>query len=133
MYEILLRYASEANPIKLFTAVIYLALPANIRLGWKGLVGTNTLAYYENSKIMAVKGFIGLALALSTNIRLGWKILVKCCQCPKKFYETSTATVFIIWISHLRICCCNLMLFPELMVARKDLFPVALTLKKTRV
>ncbi len=23
------------------------ALPANIRLGWKGLPGTNTLAYYE--------------------------------------------------------------------------------------
>jgi hypothetical protein len=23
-------------------------LPANIRLGWKGLPGTNTLAYYEN-------------------------------------------------------------------------------------
>ncbi len=26
-----------------------LALCANIRLGWKGLPGTNTLAYYENS------------------------------------------------------------------------------------
>ncbi len=25
-----------------------LALPANIRLGWKSLPGTNTLAYYEN-------------------------------------------------------------------------------------
>ncbi len=25
-----------------------LALPANIRLGWKGLPETNTLAYYEN-------------------------------------------------------------------------------------
>jgi predicted small integral membrane protein len=25
-----------------------LALSANIRLGWKGLSGTNTLAYYEN-------------------------------------------------------------------------------------
>jgi hypothetical protein len=24
------------------------ALPANIRLGWKGLPGTNTLAYNEN-------------------------------------------------------------------------------------
>jgi len=24
-----------------------LALPANIRLGWKGLPGTNALAYYE--------------------------------------------------------------------------------------
>jgi len=25
-----------------------LALPTNIRLGWKGLPRTNTLAYYEN-------------------------------------------------------------------------------------
>jgi hypothetical protein len=25
------------------------ALPANIRLGWKGLPGTNALAYYEKS------------------------------------------------------------------------------------
>ena len=25
-----------------------LALPANIRIGWKGLPETNTLAYYEN-------------------------------------------------------------------------------------
>jgi hypothetical protein len=25
-----------------------LALPANIRLGWKGLPETNTLTYYEN-------------------------------------------------------------------------------------
>ncbi len=24
------------------------ALPANIRLGWKGFPGANTLAYYEN-------------------------------------------------------------------------------------
>jgi hypothetical protein len=28
-----------------------LALPANIRLGWKGLPGTNTLAYYKNPQI----------------------------------------------------------------------------------
>ncbi len=35
-----------------------LALPANIRLGWKGLPGTNTLAYYENPQITTVKSFI---------------------------------------------------------------------------
>jgi len=48
-----------ANVIKHFTAVSYdlkgaslgqaTALPANIRLGWKGLPGTNTLAYYIKS------------------------------------------------------------------------------------
>jgi hypothetical protein len=26
----------------------FMASPTNIRLGWKGLPGTNTLAYYEN-------------------------------------------------------------------------------------
>jgi hypothetical protein len=33
----------------------------NNRQGWKGLPGTNTLAYYENLPITAVKSFIGLA------------------------------------------------------------------------
>jgi hypothetical protein len=52
--------SSGANPVNLFTAVIYefsgapflgrpLALPTNIRLGWKVLPGANTLAYYTNS------------------------------------------------------------------------------------
>jgi hypothetical protein len=35
-----------------------LALPSNIRLGWKGLLGANTLTYYNNPKIAAVKSFI---------------------------------------------------------------------------
>jgi hypothetical protein len=35
-----------------------LASPINIRLGWTGLPGTNTLAYYENPKITSVKSFI---------------------------------------------------------------------------
>ncbi len=38
-----------------------LALPESIRLGWKGLPGTNALAYYENSYVTAVKSFITLA------------------------------------------------------------------------
>jgi hypothetical protein len=33
-----------------------LPILTNIRLGWKGLQRTNTLAYYEHSKITAVKG-----------------------------------------------------------------------------
>ncbi len=37
-----------------------LSLPNIIRLGWKGLSGTNTLAYYKHMKIEAVKGFITL-------------------------------------------------------------------------
>jgi hypothetical protein len=35
-----------------------LALTTNIRLGLKGLLGTNTLAYYEHSLIMDAKCFI---------------------------------------------------------------------------
>ncbi len=30
------------------TEVDFLALPENVRLGWKGLSETNTPAYYEN-------------------------------------------------------------------------------------
>jgi hypothetical protein len=35
-------------------------MPTNKRLGWKGSEGTNTLAYYENSYLAAVKSFITL-------------------------------------------------------------------------
>jgi hypothetical protein len=34
------------------------ALPTNIRLGWKGLPETNSLAYYKNPYITAVNFFI---------------------------------------------------------------------------
>jgi hypothetical protein len=36
----------------------FLALPTNTRLGWKGLPGTNTLAYYRNSLITTVISFM---------------------------------------------------------------------------
>ncbi len=39
-----------------------LALPCNIILCWKGLLRTNTLAYYENPSITAVKSSIVQAL-----------------------------------------------------------------------
>jgi hypothetical protein len=37
-----------------------MALPTNIRLGWKGLSGTNTLRYYKNSLNTDVKSFTKL-------------------------------------------------------------------------
>jgi hypothetical protein len=37
-----------------------LAIPANIKLGWKGLPGKNTLAYHKNLYNTSVKSFIGL-------------------------------------------------------------------------
>ncbi len=40
------------------------ALPANIRLGWKGLSKTNAQAYFENSFIADKKSFITLAQVL---------------------------------------------------------------------
>jgi hypothetical protein len=47
-----------------------LALPTNIRLGWTGLPGRNTLAYYENLKITAVKSLIVKALGLCLETRV---------------------------------------------------------------
>ncbi len=41
-----------------------LALPTNIRLGRKGLPGTNASAYYKNSYVTPVKSFITLATGL---------------------------------------------------------------------
>jgi hypothetical protein len=46
-----------ANPLNLYTVVIYgvcnklECLSLNIKLGWKGLPGTNPLAYYGNRKL----------------------------------------------------------------------------------
>jgi hypothetical protein len=37
--------------------------PTNIRQGWKGLLGTNTLAFYEHLLITTVKAFIRLGPA----------------------------------------------------------------------
>jgi hypothetical protein len=45
-----------------------LALPANIGLGWKGLPGTNALAYYKKLELTAVKSFITLAQEYSVLI-----------------------------------------------------------------
>ncbi len=36
------------------------ALPANIRLGWKGLPGTNALAYYEKNVTYGRKKFCNI-------------------------------------------------------------------------
>ncbi len=38
-----------------------LASLTNFRLGWKGLPGTNALAYYEKVQLTALKSFITLA------------------------------------------------------------------------
>ncbi len=60
-----LRVRPEPSWLKhLSSALLYdrlLALPTNIRLGWKGLTGTKTLAHYEKSQRTAVKSFITLA------------------------------------------------------------------------
>jgi hypothetical protein len=42
----------------LHSKVAYWPLPTNIKLGWKGLPGTNTLAYYVHLKITGEKCFI---------------------------------------------------------------------------
>ncbi len=43
-------------------------LPTNCILGWKGLPGTNTLAYYENSLITVIKSYILLGPGVNLTI-----------------------------------------------------------------
>ncbi len=54
-----------------------LALPINIRLGWKRLTLTNPLAFFGNTIKRLECGVAtgGSLLALPINIRLGWKCL----------------------------------------------------------
>ncbi len=51
---------SRVENLKGVSLLYELALPTNIRLGWKVLPGTNTLAYYENLQIADVQSFITL-------------------------------------------------------------------------
>jgi hypothetical protein len=44
----------------MFVGKALLALLSNIRHGWKGMLGTSTLAYYEQFKITDDKSFITL-------------------------------------------------------------------------
>ncbi len=43
----------------------YLALTANVRLGWKFMSGTNTLAYYRKDLITYVKKLYGISPGVS--------------------------------------------------------------------
>jgi hypothetical protein len=45
-----------------------LAFDENIRLGWKGLPKTNTLAYYGNPKITTVKSLYSLGPLVNCKI-----------------------------------------------------------------
>jgi hypothetical protein len=73
--------APGACIIKLIMAVIYRfrnkleCLSLNTRPGWKGLPGTNTLAYYGNPLITAVISFMIQAHGHTPKIRLGLKDL----------------------------------------------------------
>jgi hypothetical protein len=46
-------------------AFLEVALVANIRLGWKGLVGSYNLAYCECFKITSIESSIALCLGLN--------------------------------------------------------------------
>ncbi len=58
-------YASE-SPFKCYLQDRLVALPANIRLGYKGFPGTNTLAYCKKMLIIPIKSFITLGRTLPT-------------------------------------------------------------------
>jgi len=45
-----------------------LALPARIRLGWKGVAVTNNLAFYKHSKITNVKSPVINVIKLFTDV-----------------------------------------------------------------
>ncbi len=61
----------KVKHLKIISLRHALALLTNTRLGWKGLRGTNTLAYYKHSKLTAVKSYISLGLVHEfTAIRL---------------------------------------------------------------
>jgi hypothetical protein len=47
-----------------------LASTTKTRLGWKGLVGTNTIAYYENQYITSLKRFVVQAHNVSIAVYL---------------------------------------------------------------
>jgi hypothetical protein len=53
-----------------------LALPTNIRLGWKGLSGTNTLTYWVHSQVMRKSGVMNTVtrayLFYALGLHLGW-------------------------------------------------------------
>jgi hypothetical protein len=84
-----------------------LALPKNIRLGWKGLPGTNTLAYYENLLITAVKSFVRLApgvkpIILQINYNRYRAVAVDGAQCSNitrpPLLMTKARQEFVFWI-----------------------------------
>jgi hypothetical protein len=51
------------------------ALSANIRLGWKRMAVTNTLAYYNTATITTVKRFIVQQLEVSRRFVIPFTIL----------------------------------------------------------
>jgi hypothetical protein len=56
-----LRVRPEPPRVKYLSSMVrLLALPKNIRLGWKGLQGTNSLAYYVHLENTAVKKFYNI-------------------------------------------------------------------------
>jgi hypothetical protein len=86
-----------------------LALPTNIRLGWEGLPGTNTLAYYENFQVGAVKSFVALGLGAATSLvrskgptchRNGLKKFLKTLKLEKKIVWISPTSLKLVSISH---------------------------------
>jgi hypothetical protein len=46
------------EPLKDASLSPAMAFVTNIRIGWRGLPGTNAVAYYENTSITNVKSFI---------------------------------------------------------------------------
>jgi hypothetical protein len=60
---VIYNFSNQLECVSLVGFLIFFILIKNIRLGWKGLPGTNTSAYFEKLFIMALKSFIALVPA----------------------------------------------------------------------
>jgi hypothetical protein len=61
-FQARLEHTGEESCAELNSSSRYLALPVNIRLVFKRMAVTNTLAYYDTATITAEKSFIVQAL-----------------------------------------------------------------------
>ncbi len=66
IYILLISLTPGANVIKLFFN--FRTTLVSVRIGWKGWPGTNTLAYYANSYITDVKGFVTVGLVFNRHL-----------------------------------------------------------------
>jgi hypothetical protein len=61
---------------------------------WKGLPGTNTLAYYNNPQLTTVKTFIRLATAEAITIKKLFTVVNNSNSCKQAFQDNDITKLF---------------------------------------